>query len=133
MIANELLLTGSFYIKRQEPLMDSEDLANLNPMIDRISTLEKLMMYESQFQFKKAKLVRLYMETYEHIVDSLEQQRFIQLVVNIMAERPRLNLDSNTFEDSYKLELEILDKKLELLQNVVRFQISNELKENKKI
>ena len=126
MLRNELLLAGSFYIKRQEPLMNSEDLENMSPLIDRISTLEMLMKYESKFQYKKAQIVRLYMETYEHIYDPLEQQRFIQMIVDFMAERPRLNLDSCSFEDSYKLELEILDKRKELLENVIRFQIKSE-------
>jgi len=73
------------------------------------------------------------MEAYEHIVDPLEQKRFIQMIVNIMAERPRLNLDSCSFEDSYKLELHILDKKLEFLRNIVQFQISTEQKVNENI
>lgn len=133
MIANEILLTGSYYIKKQEPLFDAEDTEHLNPIIDRISVLEKLMECEAKYQFKKAGLIRLYMEAYEHIVDPLEQQRFIQLIVDIMAERPRLNLDSCSFEDSYQLELEILTKKRELLENVIRFQIASERKENEKI
>ena len=133
LLKDELLLTGSFYIKAQEPLMDAEDTVKLSPIIDRLSTLEKLMSYESKFQFKKANLVRLYMEAYEHITDPLEQKRFIQFIINIMAERPRLNLDSCSFEDSYKLELHILDKKLEFIRNVMQFQIERERKINEDI
>ena len=81
----------------------------------------------------KALIVRLYMETYEHIYDPLEQQRFIQMIADFMAERPRLNLDSNSFEDSYKLELEILDKRKELLLNVIRFQVKSERAINENI
>lgn len=105
LLKDELLLTGSYFIKQQEPLMDAEDTSNLEAIIDRISCLELLMKYEAKFQYKKAQLVRLYMEAYEHIIDPLEQQRFIQLVTNIMAERPRLNLDSCSFEDSYKVSI----------------------------
>ena len=133
MVANELLLTGSYFIKRQEPLFDSEDIDNLHPVIDRISTLEMLMKYESEYQYRKAKLIKLYMETYEHIVDPLEQQRFIQFITDVMAERPRINIDSNSFEDSYKLEIEILDKKIDLIKSVICFQIANESRENEKI
>jgi hypothetical protein len=130
-IKNDLLKIGSYYIKRQEPFLDSEEGDELHPIIDRLSILELLLKYESQFQYKKAKLVRLYMEAYEHILDPLEQKRFIQFVTNIMAERPRLNLDSNSFEDSYKTELDILDKKQELMENVIRFQVTNEKSLNK--
>lgn len=133
LLKDELLLTGSYYIKRQEPLMDAEDIENASPVIDRITCLEMLMKHEAKFQYKKANLVRLYMEAYEHIVDPLEQQRFIQLITNVMAERPRLNLDSNSFEDSYKLEFDILDKRVQLLQNVIKFQIRNERKINENI
>ena len=52
MLRNELLLAGSYFIKRQEPMMNSEDIENMNPLIDRISTLEMLMKYESKFQYK---------------------------------------------------------------------------------
>lgn len=130
MLKDEILLTGSFFIKTQEPLMDAENTEKLTPIIDRISTLESLMKFEAKYHFKKALLVRLYMEAYEHIVDPLEQKRFIQFIANMMAERPRLNLDSYSFENSYKLELHILDKKLEFLKNIVQFQISTEHKVN---
>lgn len=133
LLKEEILLAGSFFIKNQEPLMDAENPETLTPIIDRISTLEKLMQFESQFHFKKAKLVKLYMEAYEHITDPVEQQRFIQMVTDLMAERPRLNLDSCSFEDSYKLELHVLDKRTELILNIIRFQICHEKKINEDI
>lgn len=137
LLKDELLITGSYFIKRQEPLTDAENTERLSAIIDRVSCLELLMKYEAKYQYKKAELVRLYMETYEHVIDPVpgtgEMERFIQLVTDIMAERPRLNLDSNSFEDSYKLEIEILEKKIEILQNIVRFQITQEKKINANI
>jgi hypothetical protein len=137
LLRDDILLTGSYFIKRQEPLTDAENTERLNSVIDRISTLEMLMKYEAKFQYKKAQLLRLYMEAYEHMVDadkgSGEMVKFIQLITNIMAERPRLNLDSNSFEDSYKIELQILDKRLDLLRNVIRFQVSHEKRINENI
>ena len=50
------------------------------------------------------------MEAYEHISDPLEQQRLIQIVVDIMASRPRLNLVSTYFQDSYDAEKLCLQK-----------------------
>lgn len=52
LLKNEILLTGSFFIKNQEPLMDAEDPENLTPIIDRISTLENLMNFEAKFHYK---------------------------------------------------------------------------------
>jgi hypothetical protein len=50
------------------------------------------------------------METYEHLADPLEQQRLIQVVVDLMAQRPRLNLDASYFQDSYDTEKTCLQK-----------------------
>ena len=46
MLRNELLLAGSYFIKRQVPMLNSEDIENMNPLIDRISTLEMLLLYK---------------------------------------------------------------------------------------
>ena len=51
-----------------------------------------------------------YMECYEHIVDPLEQQRLMQVVTDIMARRPRLNLNASYFKDAYVAENECLEK-----------------------
>ena len=51
-----------------------------------------------------------YMECYEHIVDPLEQQRLMQVVTDIMARRPRLNLNGSYFKDAYAAENECLEK-----------------------
>jgi hypothetical protein len=48
------------------------------------------------------------MECLEHITDLLEQQRMIQIIVDLMASRPRLNLSATHFKDSYKAEVELL-------------------------
>ena len=67
-------------------------------------------MCESKFQYRKVKLVMAYMECYEHIVDPLEQQRLMQVVTDIMARRPRLNLNASYFKDAYVAENECLEK-----------------------
>jgi len=41
------------------------------------------------------------MECYEHIAEPLEQQRLMQIVTDMMALRPRLNLGATYFRDSY--------------------------------
>jgi hypothetical protein len=45
------------------------------------------------------------MECYEHIVDPLEQQRLMQIITDISALRPRLNLTASYFKDSYEAEI----------------------------
>ena len=50
-------------------------------------------------------MVFCYLECYEHTFDTLEQQQLIQLIIDLMAKRPRINLEANTFIDSYKVEV----------------------------
>ena len=45
------------------------------------------------------------MEAYEHITDPLEQQRLMQIITDLMARRPRLNLQATYFIDSYTAEI----------------------------
>ena len=76
------------------------------------------------------------MEVYEHTCDIVEQQRIVQIIVDIMAKRPRLNIDSTHFIDSYKSEIKCIDTMRELISEIVRDQkirerdISNDIKEH---
>lgn len=76
------------------------------------------------------------MEVYEHTYDIVEQQRLLQIIVDIMAKRPRLNVDSTHFIDSYKSDIKYIDAMRELINEVVRDQknrernISNDIKEH---
>jgi hypothetical protein len=73
------------------------------------------------------------MECYEHVTDPLEQQKLMQVVTDIMARRPRLNLSANYFRDSYKAEYSCLDKQFELIRLLVDMQIKLEKTENKRL
>ena len=42
------------------------------------------------------------------------------MITDLMAERPRLNLNANHFKDSYKAETECLQKKNELIRTIIR-------------
>ena len=72
-----------------------------------------------------------YLECYEHIVDPLEQQRLMQVIIDIMSRRPRLNLQANYFKDSYEAELVCLDNQLELVKLLIKNQITLERTNNK--
>ena len=50
------------------------------------------------------------MECYEHVTDPLEQQRLMYIITDIMARRPRLNLNANYFVDAYDAEINCLQK-----------------------
>ena len=107
-VEDELVKICSYYINRAEVLQDvhTEKPA---PAKDRLECLSDLLEYEASFHFKKVKLCMAHLECYEHIVDPLEQQRLMQIITDLMARRPRLNLQANYFRDSYAAESECLD------------------------
>lgn len=72
----ELLKICSFYINRAEPLLDN-DLRNMYPIVDRLKILDEVLSCENRFQEAKIKLVMAYLECFEHVSDTLEQQRLI--------------------------------------------------------
>ena len=72
----------------------------------------------------------MFMEVYEHICDPLEQQRICQIITDTIARRPRLNLESLYFQDSYRAEIACIDKNIELLDILIQNQIKIEKTEN---
>ena len=57
----------------------------------------------------------------------------MQIVTDIMARRPRLNLNANYFKDSYTAEIKCLEKQLEIVQLLIDYQVSLEKTENKRL
>ena len=51
------------------------------------------------------------MEAYKHIYDPLESMRVLQMIVDLIAERPRLNLEAAMYSESYDSEIQLLNIK----------------------
>jgi len=49
------------------------------------------------------------MEAYEHTCDPLESVRLLQIIVDVMAQRPRLNMEASMYTESYQTEIEALN------------------------
>ena len=128
----EILKICSFYINKNEPLLDN-DLRNMYPVVDRLKILDEALHFENLFQEQKLQLVQAYLECYEHTSDILEQQRLIQAIVDQMALRPKLNLSGLSFKDSYQAEIACLKSKTELVREVMKLLMANEAKENNKV
>lgn len=104
-LEQEMLRTCSYYINKVEPVQDT-DLRNILPTVDRFSMIENLLEFEEKFHKAKLDLSMTYLECLEHTCDPLDQQRIIQMINDLMAKRPRLNLAANFFKDSYSAEIE---------------------------
>ena len=107
-VEQEILKIVSFYINKVEPMQD-KDLRNVLPNVDRLAIIKDVLDWEEKFQRAKLQLCLQYLEAYEHTCDTLEQQRLIQIVVDVMARRPRMNLQANHFKDSYRAEIDALN------------------------
>ena len=57
----------------------------------------------------------------------------MQIITDIMARRPRLNLNASYFKDAYAAEISCLEKQLELVKVLVDYQVSIEKSENKRL
>lgn len=70
-IEQEMLKICSYYINKNEPLLDN-DIRNLYPSIDRLQILDDILELENEYQEAKVNLVLLYLEAFEHVCDLLE-------------------------------------------------------------
>lgn len=75
-LEEELLMIMSYYINKLEPLSDT-DLRNVFPSVDRFNLVKEIIICEEKFQKAKLELAFQYLECYEHVCDTLEQQRLI--------------------------------------------------------
>ena len=124
-LEEELIKIGTFYIRKQEYLIDVE-IKDPTSSIDRGAVCAELLEYEHKFQYAKIRLIEELMSSYEHTVDILEQQRLVQIIVDIMAKRPRLNTEATHFIDSYKQEIEYFTNFRTFLNELTREQIRRE-------
>jgi hypothetical protein len=110
----EIAKIASFYINKSELLIDptnasDKGINSLVPAKDRLEVIDDILSFEAEFNYKKVKLMQVYLECYEHVVDPLEQQKLMQIITDIGARRPRLNLTASYFKDSYTAEFDCLD------------------------
>ena len=103
-LEQDMLKIMSYFINKLEPMQDT-DFRNVFPSVDRFNLVSEIIDCEEKYHRAKLVLALRYLECYEHTCDSLEQQRIIQLIVDLMAQRPRINLSANHFLDSYTVEI----------------------------
>ena len=131
-LEQELLKIVSFYINKVEPMTD-KDLRNVLPNVDRLGIIKEVLFWEEKYQKAKLRLCLQYIECYEHTCDTLEQQRLIQIVVDLMAQRPRMNLAANHFKDSYRAEIDALTILGQIMKEFIRMQMDVEFRVNNDI
>ena len=100
-------------------------------MIDRSEMALDLLKCETEYQFAKVQLVEKLLTAYEHIYDPLESVRCLQMIVDLMGQRPRLNMEASFYSDSYDCETKLLQEKQKFYHDLIDLQMDVENEENK--
>ena len=127
-----MLKICSFYINKVEPMQD-KDMRNVLPAVDRFALVREVCEWEEKYQRAKLRLCLNYLECLEHTCDVLEQQRTIQIIIDLMAKRPRINAAANHFKDSYKAEIDALDYQAKIMREFIAMQMQNEFTVNNEV
>ena len=132
-LEEEMIKIGSFFLNKAELEEHTSPTESPSTMLDRGEVAHHLFEQELELQLTKVMLVEMLLQVYEHTCDPLESVRLLQIIVDTMALRPRINLDATYFRDSYAAEIKVLKEKLELYREVLHIQRANELAENQEI
>lgn len=107
---------------KRKSTLSSDDFLDYDLMsysqknIDRFGLLLDIWTNEVNYLESKRKLIDVYYEIYQNIFDKQERRQFAQLIQNLISKRPRIDLDSSYFIQSYRLEVNILSKQFKLIK-----------------
>jgi hypothetical protein len=108
LLEEELIKIGSYFLNKAEMSQHACGGEERSSMLDRGEVAAHLLQHEFEFQVMKAKHVECLLEAYNHVCDPLESVRLLQMIVDTMALRPRVNLEAQYFRDSYIAEREVM-------------------------
>ena len=131
-LEEEFCKIGTYYIQKKEKLIVDIDVIP-NPFIDRTQVILDLFMSEFDFLYAKFEYISEMMTIYENSSDIFEQKNLMKKIINVMAQRPHLDLDYNYFTSSYLLETELLRKKAAFMHILIDYQKKVEIKENQNL
>ena len=80
-----------------------------------------LLQKEFDFQWAKVAIVETLLECYENVIDPLESMRVLQIIVDLIVARPRLNTEASMYCDSYHAETEALKERGLLMSEFVEY------------
>jgi hypothetical protein len=139
-LEEEMIKIGSYYINQYEHRQVSSGNFTMKSifsrpsyMVDRPQLVQDMFDKEMEFQYTKVSLIEVLLETYEHTTDPLESVRILQMIVDVMAHRPRLNMDASMYTESYDSETALLRNKRQFYKEFIRMQKKVEEAENRGI
>jgi hypothetical protein len=148
LLEEELIKTGSYYLHQflQNKETEQANHIHTNPshsqassdqspkkaekqsvgVIDRDEVTLDLLTKEKEFMYEKIHLIEQYMNAYSHVCDIVEQHKLIQIITDLMALRPRFNVNAPYFIDSYNAEIQCVKKLKEFVGKLVQHQVKVE-------
>jgi len=126
----EMLEIGSYFINKYEATStDEREIA----AIDRGAVIYDIFNAEVWFNIEKRDLLDIYLHIYEQTTDLLERQELAQRIIDVIAIRPKLDLQESYFVEAYSASICLLRSRLVLLQQLFAYQVVTELTETRKV
>uniref|UniRef100_A0A5K3ERZ5 DUF4549 domain-containing protein n=2 Tax=Mesocestoides corti TaxID=53468 RepID=A0A5K3ERZ5_MESCO len=94
--------------------------------VDRFGVLYDIWTNECAFQEAKKELMDVYMEAYQHVCSRESRRHLAQVMVDLMHQRPRIELASSYFVLAYRYECAILRLKTEIMKHCLNTQIQQQ-------
>jgi hypothetical protein len=129
LIEGEILEIGSHFIRRAEEEQENvatSDNVHQAHKVDRASVLSDLLQAEVHLHQAKWDLLAPHLEIFEHTVDPAGRHMLAQRIVDIMAHRPRLDLDAGYFAEAYASCIGAVQERSRLLRMTLDHQIRTE-------
>ena len=118
-LEEEMIKIGSYFLNKAELAEHTSASEAPSTMLDRSEVAYHVFELELELQVTKVMLVETLLSVYEHTCDPLESIRVLQIIVDTMALRPRINLDATYFKDSYAAEIKVLKERLALYKELL--------------
>lgn len=115
----ELLKIGTYFVQKS-------DYTTRDINADRVLILEDLYESEAWFQDAKRKLIDSYMEAYDNSCSHQEQLKIAQTILNLIAQKPLVDLQKKYFSEIYAAEIINLELQHTLTKDIIFTQMSDE-------
>ena len=111
------------------PLFRDFRTSNFSATADRWSVLLDLFERELSFQQSKKALLEVYYEAYTHTIDPEKMRALAQRMVDLLAHRPRFDLDRSvsSYAPVYQSESALLREQASLYREVMYAQLEEEV------
>ena len=121
-IIDSFISIGSYYVSKFEDKA-SERSGDDAVSVDYEAVVESLLQYELDYLNAKRHIIQSLMECLEH----KKSKKLKQIIYNIIVQKPNLNFQMfQSFEIPYKLAIQIMYKKAEIVRTLINLQILHE-------